>query len=906
VLKKELSKLVEEFNLNYEKYRKEAEANTETKLVEPLFKLLGWNEKDWVKQERTYRGKKLGRADYAFKIQERIVFFLEVKKVGIPLDKEADKQVISYALSKRIPFAVSTNFGQLKIFCVEQEDAIRNVFRAFNKAEDYLENIQDLLFLSKENFEKGLTLKKAESEGRLRKRSSIDKTLLEDLMLVRSLIANDIEKRYPKKYEVNEKDEIVQRILDRLIFIRRCEDTGINPENLYLEEIKHLPGNKAYPKLKEIFSKYNDMYNSGLFAIGVDNDCDTLEIDGGIIQKLMYYLYESKDHGYVYDFNWIDADVLGQVYEQYLGKILSQSKSGKASLKEGQAHRKEQGIYYTPTYIVDYIVKNTVGELLKGKKAKDIKILDPACGSGSFLIKAFDYMHDYISSSEDAKAHKLDRQGIYSVKTEILKKNLYGVDLDNKAVEITKLNLLLKAAEKGRKLPEELDLHVRQGNSLIDDESVAGLNAFKWEEKFKEVIKEGGFDVVIGNPPYVRQEEIMEFKPFFQTKFCDVYSGVADLYVYFFERGLSLLNEQGYFGFIVSNKFIHSKYGTNLRKYLQLNYKILRLIDKFDDKVFADASVDPCIIIIQKEKPKKNHTIYFNDNVKVLQDNLSENSWVFAESKEITIKKKIDSKGRKIKNMLDVNIYFGIKSGLNEAFIIKEDQKEKLIQENKNSSQIIKPLLRGRDIKRWNISWKKLDIIISKIGTDLGEYPAVLKYLESFKSALLKRTDFKPKIMKWYNLRPCDYYNLFQRPKIIYPDISEEVGFSWDEEGYYINDSCHMIIGAKKSWLCILNSKLIKYYIKQIAYSLGEKGIRLKQIFIKEIPIIENTSILDKHTDKMFSLNRRLNELGDKKTDERKKIEEEIKKTDDEIDEIVYKLYGITEEEKNIIEESLK
>src|SRR3989338_9934714 len=152
--KQALQEIIHDFRENSQRYRKEAEANTETKLVEPLFKLLGWNEKDWVKQERTYRGKKLGRADYAFKIQERIVFFLEVKKVGIPLDKEADKQVISYALSKRIPFAVSTNFEELKIFCVEQEDAIRNVFRAFNKAEDYLENIQDLLFLSKENFEK--------------------------------------------------------------------------------------------------------------------------------------------------------------------------------------------------------------------------------------------------------------------------------------------------------------------------------------------------------------------------------------------------------------------------------------------------------------------------------------------------------------------------------------------------------------------------------------------------------------------------------------------------------------------------------------------------------------------------------------------------------------------------------
>ena len=149
-------------------------------------------------------------------------------------------------------------------------------------------------------------------------------------MNVRKLIANDIEKSYPEKYAPNEKDEIVQRIIDRLIFIRRCEDTGINPYNVVLTEVNHLPDNKAYPKLKEIFSRYNDVFNSGLFAMNSDNDCDTIKIDGGIIKKLMAHLYESKDKNYVYDFDWIDADILGQVYEQYLGIILAQTKSGKA------------------------------------------------------------------------------------------------------------------------------------------------------------------------------------------------------------------------------------------------------------------------------------------------------------------------------------------------------------------------------------------------------------------------------------------------------------------------------------------------------------------------------------------------------------------------------------------------
>src|SRR3989338_6410111 len=441
--KQALQEIIHDFRENSGRYRKEAEANTETKLVEPLFKALGWNEKDWVKQERVHRGQALGRADYAFRIGEKIVFFLEVKKVGIPLDKEADRQVISYALSKRIPFAVSTNFERLKIFCVEQENAINQVFSYFASPDEYLSKFHDLIFLSKESFEKDLLLKRAAEEGRLKKRISIDKPLLEDLMLIRKIISDDLEKTYSSKYNINEKDEITQRIIDRLIFIRRSEDVGINPEDITLEEIKNFPDNKAYSRLKEIFVRYNDVYNSGLFKPNFDNDCDIIRLNGGIIKKLIYLLYESRNGDFIYNFDWIDADVLGQVYEQYLGKILAQTKSGRAKLSDGQAHRKEQGIYYTPNYIVDYIVKNTVGELLKDKKikAKDIKILDPACGSGSFLIKAFDYMYNHLADGDDSKQLRMDKQGTYTIKTDVLKNNLFGVDLDNKALEITKLNL---------------------------------------------------------------------------------------------------------------------------------------------------------------------------------------------------------------------------------------------------------------------------------------------------------------------------------------------------------------------------------------------------------------------------------------------------------------------------------
>ena len=265
-----IQQLVNDFKTNEQKYRKDSEASIETKLIEPLFFLLGWTKNDFNKQAKAHRGEKAGHADYVFKIGDKTAFFLEVKRVGVPLDKEADAQVVSYALSSgTVPIAISTNFEELKVFCVEEENLDKRKIIVFNKPEDYIENIHDLLLLSKSSFEQNLLLKK---------RITIDKPLLDDLILVRKFIADDIEDTYKIKYTPTEKEEITQRIIDRLIFIRKCEDTGINPEDMMLKDAIAVPDNKAYSKLKEIFEKYHRVYNSGLFDIDKDNECDKITI----------------------------------------------------------------------------------------------------------------------------------------------------------------------------------------------------------------------------------------------------------------------------------------------------------------------------------------------------------------------------------------------------------------------------------------------------------------------------------------------------------------------------------------------------------------------------------------------------------------------------------------------------
>ena len=890
-IKYDIEELIKDFKINYEQHKKEAEANTETKLVEPLFEILGWLKSDFVKREKVRRGKKRGFADYAFKIEDKVAFFLEAKKVGIPLEKEADKQVISYALSKRVPFAVSTNFESLKIFCVEQDNALNNVFRVFKKPEEYIDNLQDLLFLHKENIEKNLHIKKAEDEGRLKKRISIDKPLLEDMMRIRNMIANDIKKRYREKYELNEREEIVQRIIDRLIFIRKCEDIGTSPEGLMLEEIMHHPWGYAHPKLRQIFSKYNDIYNGGLFAIETDNDCDKITIDGKIVQALIGLLYESKDKNYIYDFNWIDADVLGQVYEQYLGKILSQTRSGISELKNGQAHRKEQGIYYTPTYIVDYIVENTVGTLLKTRKRKpkDIKILDPACGSGSFLIKAFDCLNENLYSEDEAKYHRLDGQGMYSIKTEILKNNIYGVDLDAKAVEITKLNLMLKAAEKFRKLPDDDELHIKRGNSLIDDENIVGLDVFRWNDDFEK----GSFDVVIGNPPYIDSEEMVKTQPELRKAYSTIYStakGNWDIFCIFIEKGLRLLKEGGYFGMIVPNKLLSAEYAIALRNFIQ-EHKIIAIRDYSEIPVFR-ANVYPIVIIIKKGSPRKNKfsaelmesygdSAKLSFSRKIGQEDLKkipQNTWAHIFGKH---KKRIIDKVLSNSTTLDNLAKVSGAATVSEAYELKE-----LIKELSKQRNYFKFINTGT-IDRYSSSWRN----------------SKTRYI---KDSYYKPIVTKQELKNFSNKR----YDEASKSKIIIAGMTKILECYLDAGQYLAGKSTTIVTSDKENLkliLAILNSRLMTFVYKNLFRSLSLQGgymrvgpPQIRNLPIKQVPKLQQKSIIGL-VDKMLYLNNRLNEIGDKKTLETVKIEEGIRKTDDEIDKIVYNIYKITKAEKDII-----
>ena len=715
----EVKKLVDKYNriLESGSIKRYKEEDTKAEFIEPLFEALGWDVRNTENDDEVVREEKIskGRVDYSFRINGIPKFFLEAKALKEDLDNiKFVEQAVNYSWHKGCTWAVLTDFEAIKIFNAEWKSVnpLQAQFGQTLPCQLFLEKFDTLWLLSRESFEKKLLDIEAEKWGKKVKKTSVDKQLLGDLTKFRDLLNKNILKNNSSKnISGDELDEAVQRIIDRLIFIRTLEDKELEAPMLQ-SVIREDLNKKVHKKLNLVFRKIDDIYNSKLFTPHL---CENLEIDDEVLSKIINGLFNTSDNTVHYDFSAIDADVLGNIYEQYLGHILKKTDK-RAKLAEGKAHRKEQGIYYTPTYVVDYIVKNTIGELAKDKKfdLKNIKILDPACGSGSFLMKAFDYLVTLDKKKNgEVDQTKLDLTGAsasYGRKVEILKNNIFGVDLDPKAVEIAQLNLLLKAAEKKHRLPT-LQENIKVGNSLIDDPAIAGDRAFKWEEQFKDIMAKGGFDVVIGNPPYVNvyllSKNIKEME-YYQSVYSSAYKKF-DLYVLFIEKSIRLLKNKGIFGFIIPDKFLLQPYGERLRKYILENCKILKIVDLTKYKIFEQATVDNIILVLQKEedkkirdknkifivKPKDDPTI----SKRITEEILNINQITYLENKEclfrldanpikLKLKEKIEQNSVLIENICYVN--WGARSGDIKTFVINEKRNE-----------LCKPMLDGRDINRY-------------------------------------------------------------------------------------------------------------------------------------------------------------------------------------------------------------
>jgi len=865
--------------------------------MEPLLEALGWQKKDIVKEQRILKN----RADYILKNGNQELLVVEAKKTDVPLNEEAGRQAVSYAYHRKIKFSVLTNFKYIRVYHALSN--IKNIDKNLLKVnndyfrlgfEEFLDKFDILWLLSNESFEKK-EINKLLSAKDEKINKPIDENILNDLLKIREWLSKELKakKNYLKQEDI---DEIVQILINRLIFIRSVEDMKLEPENFLLGLDSDVRQQRVklqlFPYLISKFDEFNKKYDSKLFEPGL------LEKEGAfsedVLHKVIRALYfgvEERQSRYMFD--EIPGDLFGSIYEQYLGTILSGTEK-RVKLEGGAGKRKKMGIYYTPSYIVDYIVKNTVGEYIKDKNIDEIlkvKILDPACGSGSFLVRAFQEVCDKIEEllKKGEKGNKIlfktyqDRLNL-GQKIDILLNCIYGVDLDEKAVELARLRLLLRildgeGQETKKLLLPHLENNIKCGNSLIDDPKVSD-RAFNWHAQFKDVFTDGGFDVVIGNPPYIRSQLLnRQDKKYFEKNYISA-SNQYDIYILFIEKAILNLKKDGLIGFITPNKFLISDYGLKLREFIFNNTNLKYILDVSQLEVFKGIGIYPIIFILEKNNKK--------DKIKIVRNIKEESTFAKEFNYELLDKASLEKHDKKM---------ISLETGeINKPILNKIEKNSELLgqiaevyrgiippnQENyisKEKEGFSKKAIRGRDIKKYHHKWN-------------GEY---IKYDRNL------------------NIKKSEK---FEGEKIILPRTVLSLMADLDNENLNLIDRVYYIkIKDKKVnikfLLGLLNSKLVDFYYKSYfgASHLQGNYLDLKGVDLVKIPIRLPSYSQEQ---KITSLVNQMLELQKKYHDEKisgnekERLKGQIENTDYEIDEEVYKLYGITDEERKIIEESLK
>lgn len=992
-----IHQLVQRFEEHKETYRsgKYNETQLRREFLDPFFEALGWDVfnkqgyaemyKDVIHEDSLEIEGENKAPDYAFRVGGQRKFFLEAKKPAVKIETDIHPafQLRRYAWSAKLPLSILSDFEELAMYdCRAKPDKKDKASTGRVKLysyKDYIEKWDEIANIfsreavlrgSFDAFAEGTKLKKGTAE--------VDDAFLAEIERWRDLLATNIAIKN-ESLSVRELNYAVQMTIDRIVFLRICEDRGVERD----EQLKEIgAGSGVYEALCQLFKRADARYNSGLFHFSEEKDASsptdsltlTIKIDDKPLKDIIKNLYYPESP---YVFREIPADILGQVYERFLGKVIRLTAGHRAKVEEKPEVRKAGGVYYTPTYIVEYIVENTVGKLLEGKTPKEvekIRVLDPACGSGTFPLGAYQYLLDWhlkwYMNNEPEKWAGGKKPVIFqtkdgyrlttSKKKDILLNNIYGVDIDPQAVEVTKLSLLLKVLEgeshetigsqlalfQERVLPD-LGKNIKCGNSLIgndyyegrqltmlvDEEERYRVNAFDWKAEFSQVFIQGGFDVVIGNPPYVRQESLAEYKEYFQKRYKS-YNGVADLYIYFIEKGVSVLKKEGLYSIIVSSSFLRATYGEGLRIFLQNNATILRLVDFGGLAVFENAKdTYVCIPLISSDKTN-NNTIeickvpslgldlpnFVQENIYTIpRSQFTKEAWVIDNAARLNLFQKLVSRGVTLAEYTKEKIFYGIKTGLNEAFVIDAETKDRLISQNPNSKDVIKPLLQGEDIRDWHITPKSRWIIFTRRGINIDQYPAIKEYLSQWKEDLTPKQDKnqkrgrKPGRYKWYEIQDdVAYYQEFEKPKIIYPDIAKSPRFYYDKEGYFLANTGYAIGVDDLYLLGVLNSKIFWFSISNISIPFGiragEYRYRLIYQYMAKVPIrpINFDDPADKaRHDKLVSLVERmlaLHKQSPRTPQEQEMVKREIESTDRGIDGLVYELYGLSPAEIDIVE----
>jgi hypothetical protein len=938
--------------------------------------------------------------DYTFRVGLLAKFYAEAKKCGVNIgaDPGPAYQLRRYGWSAKLALSVLTDFEELGVYdCTARprpSDKASHARIQYFRYDEYPDRWRELWdVFSREAVWSGAFDQYAASK-RKRGTSEVDAEFLKEMEGWRLALAANIALRN-KDLSLDDLNAAVQLTIDRVVFLRMAEDRGLEP---YDQLLKLCERPEIYPRfIRDVCRQADEKYNSGLFHFqkesGVSEDPDRitpkLSVDDKVFKPILQSLYFA--HGSPYHFGVIPVEILGTVYERFLGKVIRLTAGHQAKVEEKPEVRKAGGVYYTPAYIVEYIIKHTVGEhiearspaQLAGEKGKPpFRVLDMACGSGSFLLGAYHCLLDhclnwYIEHKPETfkkAVYKDPRNGHWRLTIEerkrILTTHIFGVDIDLQAVEVTKLSLLLKVLEGetdqslslsqlafgDRALPNLAD-NIKCGNSLIgpdyftgklivDPEEMKRVNPFDWKQRFPDAMNAGGFDCVIGNPPYIRIQTMKEWAPLEVEIYKELFqagrTGNYDIYVVFVERGFQLLNPSGQLGFILPSKFFATDYGAALRGIIGQARALRKVVDFGHAQVFDGASNYTCLLFLSRApvlaglyaRVDSPSTLSTGDveETSVESESITSAQWSFSGKQERSIAEKICRVSVPL-GQLPARIARGSSSGNDNLFMLSRRGK-KLTTRKGERVDVERDILRipiyASDFGRYRFVPSSGELIIfpydvSASGYTLKpeavmkrDFPKAYSYLFERKRELEGRKQFKA----WYgfsaprNLEVHDMAHFFVpllANKGLYcrlPETQREFclmasgGFS-----ITVSPSCGL---SPNYVLGLVNSKLLFWRLRSISNIFRGGWVTCTKQYVETLPI--RTIDLSRKPEKaahdrvvklvesMLGLHKQF--TAAKSAAQKGILKRQIDATDAEIDRLVYDLYGLTAEEIALIENS--
>ncbi len=1017
--------LVKQFHTNLAAYHSTdyKEAHARQDLIDPLFIALGWDVRNENHTAPQYRevipepsldveGQKKA-PDYAFRVGQTTKFFAEAKKPGVAVKTAYSPayQLRRYAWSAKLPLSLLTDFEELAVYDCrsrpsdkDKASAGRINYYTFEEYADRWREIWDVF--SREAVWAGSFDQYAQA-GKGRGTSQVDAEFLREIEGWRDTLARNMALRNPH-LGIDDLNDAVQRTIDRIIFMRMAEDRHVEPYEQLGRLAAPTPGpspaksagegSSIYADLIDLCRKADARYNAGLFDLSPTGDRITpaLTVDDKVLKPIISGLYFPQSP---YEFSVLPIRVLGNIYEQFLGKVIRLTAAHQAKVEEKPEVRKAGGVFYTPEYIVDYIVKNTVGKWLadhvgarsprpgRGHPAPTFRVLDAACGSGSFLLGAYQFLLDYnlqwyIEHNPAKYPSAVWQRGeewrlTIAEKKRILTTHIFGVDIDRQAVEVTKLSLLLKVLEgestetlqmalpgfQERALPN-LDNNVKCGNSLIgpdyftgqllpDADELRRVNPFDWATQFPDAMKAGGFDCVIGNPPYIRIQTMKEWAPLEVEIYKELYesasAGNYDIYVVFVEKALSLLNKRGRLGFILPHKFFNAQYGESLRSLLAQGKHLAQVVHFGDQQVFAGATTYTCLLFLDKAGRDECQFVKVDDLTAwratgqategtILAASITAAEWNFAVGKGAALFERLSRMPVRLKDVAE-RIFQGIIPGADKVYTVEllgtERRKARCYSRALEAEVYLEPaLLRkivsGAEVGRFTMLETNARVIYpyTTHGEDAvlippakleKECPLTFDYFRRTRDLLNERDRGSAKGPDWYKYIRRQNIGLQPKSKLGVPRLVNRLHAGYDEDGSFCLDNVDVggVILSESHHLSylyllgLLNSKLLNFYFVRNTVPFRGGFFSANRQYIENLPIrpinFSDPADITRH-DRMVTLVEQMLELHKRQAaasaSDRELYQRQIDATDREIDKLVYELYGLTDEGIKIVEET--